>query len=521
MNPWVDTFLPSLLISPLVDHSNLAWSFATHQADGTWEFQFSAAFTDLTGFAAHHLPPDPFGLTFADRTTPADRERVARLRQAAGVGTAEVWVARANGTAFCDRIVVASVKEQGRPGWLVLHQDITTAHHRDEDAEKATDSPRRTKLLIELFDDLARATEPGEIYSQLLAALVPAIGIWTGVFRISARQPDRIELLASTRDITGQDWESKARTSLRGQRAAPTQEGTLIAVPVPAPDSTRWAVALAARPGQSFTGADVEMMTLIGARLGILAQEWQIQAREAARIETIESQVVAPPSSFSGIDIAAEAGPPNPTDAISAWCDAYPLPEGSAGFVVSQNFRVGTAVMGWNAAMRSLVRTLLWRRPDPAQALVDTAAFAYAYYTDPVPSAGQLAVLRPHGENFALEMASVAYLPFAVRIPGTRTRVIPGEPRDTMGDSDIPLLFASEVLPPGSVIFFLTQSLFDGDPALIASSFDRLTALWDRLPDDAPASAYARVTAEYADKLLWKRQRCFLIARIVPVAAED
>lgn len=499
----------------LRDH-HLAWSRSTLHPDGTWELEGSPAYTALTGFSRAYPSEQPLGLSLAGDAPPQHALRIAEALWAGTVTTFTVQAVRADGTPLRDRVTVAPVHDAPAPTWLTLHHDLDNPDTPAVSADQETPlrNQRRTAWLIEHFDALTRASTHQELCRTAVDALVPRVGVWAGLLRHPARQPNVAELVAQTPPPPESSWPDHAVEAVRTDRPSATEDAGLTTVSVTAVDSVTWTMAIAPAPSQALDQADIEMLRIQVARLGGLAAELGRDDHERHRIRTIESVILAPPGPLQGLDIAAETVLPRSPESQAAWCDAFPIPGGTA-MAVSHVYNADTDTLTWSAMARPTLRAMLWRSLDPRGTLVELTSFAFDNVSKIPLSVGQLVTLIPDGENFALRMASAVYLPLVLRIPGEGFRIIGETSNDhyLAGSDSIPLARADLTVPPGTVIAMLTPTIFDGNLAFMVRGPSQLVESWRALPEDAPAAAYAQIAVNHCAKKDLT-SRCVLVARI-------
>ncbi|MFF4535803.1 SpoIIE family protein phosphatase [Streptomyces aureus] len=413
-------------------------------------------------------------------------------------------------------------------GMAVLFTDV--ASDRSARRERAAytsaleDLNERLTLVAEITDVLGQTLETDEALARLGRLLVPRLADWaavdlrtgsgqvhrvavTGPAGRDARQEGRRERLPETGEAdrsalvqvlhggdpvlqNGQDAQNEAGTATApGSPLAVAHRDFLrtvdatSAITVPLGSYRRITGALTVvrtDPAHPFDAADLEVVSDIGRRVGLVIDNARRFGRQRAVAEAMQHNLLAPLPQPGRLQLAARYQPaPAGSQVGGDWYDAFELKDGTLALVIGDVVGHDLTAAAGMAQLHGILRSLAWDHTGPPGAVVDRLDDAMPAITTVPMATLVLAQVEghPHTGPWTLRWTSAGHPPPLLLPPDGDAQyleagqgLILGAPVDTgVGRPD-----ATHPLPPGSTLLLYTDGLVEIPGSDLGTGLDRL-----------------------------------------------
>lgn len=410
-------------------------------------------------------------------------------------------------------------------GMAVLFTDVTG--DRTERRERAAytsaleDLTERMTLVAEITDVLGQTLETDEALARLGRLLVPRLADWAAVdlrtgsgevHRVAVTGPvGRVAGLEGGRERlpeTGEADRSPLVQVLNGgdpvlrneQGGADTaaRPGSLLAavhgdflrtvhatsaitVPLGVRRPITGALTLVRTdPAHPFDSEDLEVVSDIGRRVGLVIDNAQRFGRQRAVAEAMQRNLLAPLPRHGRLRLAARYQPaPAGSQVGGDWYDAFELKDGTLTLVIGDVVGHDLTAAAGMAQLHGILRALAWDHTGLPGTVVDRLDDAMPAITT-VPMAS-LVLARveghPHTGPWTLRWTSAGHPPPLLLTPGGHAQyleagqgLVLGAPLGT-GEGRPN---ATQSLPPGSTLLLYTDGLIEIPGSDIGTGLDRL-----------------------------------------------
>ncbi|MER5936435.1 SpoIIE family protein phosphatase [Streptomyces sp. NPDC001928] len=419
-------------------------------------------------------------------------------------------------------------------GMAVLFTDITgdrsARRERAAYTSALEDLNERLTLVAEITDVLGQTLETDDALARLGRLLVPRLADWAAVdlrtgsgqiHRVAVTGPagrdagleggrerlpkaaeaDRSALvqvlhggdpvLQNEQDVQGaQDAQNEAETTAPpGSPLAAAHSdflrtvGATSAITVPLGSSQQMTGALTVvrtDPVHPFDAADLEVVSDIGRRVGLVIDNARRFGRQRAVAEAMQRNLLAPLPQPGRLRLAARYQPaPAGSQVGGDWYDAFELKDGTLALVIGDVVGHDLTAAAGMAQLHGILRSLAWDHTGPPGAVVDRLDDAMPAITT-VPMATLVFAQvegRPDTGPWTLRWTSAGHPPPLLLTPGGHAQyleagqgLILGAPVDTgVGRPD-----ATHPLPPGSTLLLYTDGLIEVPGSHLDTGLDRL-----------------------------------------------
>ncbi|MFD5740605.1 SpoIIE family protein phosphatase [Streptomyces massasporeus] len=431
-------------------------------------------------------------------------------------------------------------------GTAVLFTD--TAGERSARRERAAytsaleDLTERLTLVAEITDVLGQTLETDEALVRLGRLLVPRLADWAAVdlrgasgqiHRVAVTGPAGREagLEGGRRRLpeAGEEDHSPLVQVLNGadpvlqQGAAPAAPptsplaavhddflravGSTSAITVPLGPLGRITGALTVvrtDPEHPFDGDDLDVVSDIGRRVGLVIDNARRFGRQRAVAEAMQRNLLAPLPQPGSLRLAARYQPaPAGSQVGGDWYDAFERKDGTLALVIGDVVGHDLTAAAGMAQLHGILRSLAWDHTGPPGAVVDRLDDAMPAITAVPMATLVLALLEgdAHTGPWTLRWTSAGHPPPLLLTPDGQAQyleagqgVVLGVPPGTGGSRPS----AAQSLPPGSTLLLYTDGLIeipgsDLDTGLarlrrhaLALAHEPLDTLCDQLPARMP-----------------------------------
>jgi len=418
-------------------------------------------------------------------------------------------------------------------GMAVLFTDVTGDHGARRERAAYTsaleDLNERLTLVAEITDVLGQTLETDEALARLGRLLVPRLADWAAVdLRAGSGQVHRVTVTGPAgRDAVLEGGRERLPEATEGDRSplvqvlnggapvlrqeeAPTyppqREEARTAAPAGSPlaalhdDFLRTVratsvitVPLGARrqitgaltlvrtdPAHPFGPADLDVVSDIGRRVGLVLDNARRYGRQRAVAEAMQRNLLAPLPQPGRLRLAARYQPaPVGSQVGGDWYDAFELKDGALALVIGDVVGHDLTAAAGMAQLHGILRSLAWDRAEPPGAVVDRLDDAMPAIT--TVSMATLVLARvegdPHTGPWTLRWTSAGHPPPLLLAPGGQAQYleagqglllgVPPGAGSTRPDATLPL-------PPGATLLLYTDGLIEIPGSDLESGLVRL-----------------------------------------------
>ncbi|MFD5855604.1 SpoIIE family protein phosphatase [Streptomyces chartreusis] len=413
-------------------------------------------------------------------------------------------------------------------GMAVLFTDITgdrsTGRERAAYTSALEDLTERLTLVAEITDVLGQTLETDEALARLGRLLVPRLADWAAVdLRTGSGQVHRVAVTGPVGRDAGleggrehlPETEAADRSPLvqvlnggdpvlRNERdAADTAQPPVtplaavhndflrtvhatsaITVPLGSKRQITGALTLVRTdPAHPFDTEDLEVVSDIGRRVGLVIDNARRFGRQRAVAEAMQHNLLAPLPQPGRLRLAARYQPaPAGSQVGGDWYDAFELKDGTLTLVIGDVVGHDLTAAAGMAQLHGILRALAWDHTGPPGTVVDRLDDAMPAITT-VPMA-TLVLARveghPHTGPWTLRWTSAGHPPPLLLTPGGHAHyleagqgLVLGAPVGT-GEGRPN---ATQPLPPGSTLLLYTDGLIEIPGSDLGTGLDRLRRL--------------------------------------------
>ncbi|MGW6908011.1 SpoIIE family protein phosphatase [Streptomyces sp. NPDC054940] len=416
-------------------------------------------------------------------------------------------------------------------GMAVLFTDITGDRRARRERAAYTsaleDLNERLTLVAEITDVLGQTLETDEALARLGRLLVPRLADWAAVdLRTGSGQVHRVAVAGPAGRAAGleggrerlpesgeadrsplvrvlsggdpvlrneqdeQDRQDEAETAVPpGSPLAAVHRDFLrtvhatsaITVPLGARRQITGALTLVRTdPLHPFDAEDLEVVSDIGRRVGLVIDNARRFGRQRAVAEAMQRNLLAPLPQPGRLQLAARYQPaPAGSQVGGDWYDAFELKDGSLALVIGDVVGHDLTAAAGMAQLHGILRSLAWDHPGEPGAVVDRLDDAMPAITT-VPMA-TLVLARveghPHTGPWTLRWTSAGHPPPLLLTPGGHAQyleagqgLVLGAPVDTGAGRPN----ATQPLPLGSTLLLYTDGLIEIPGSDLDTGLDRL-----------------------------------------------
>ncbi|MFD5842332.1 SpoIIE family protein phosphatase [Streptomyces chartreusis] len=410
-------------------------------------------------------------------------------------------------------------------GMVVLFTDITgdrsARRERAAYTSALEDLNERLTLVAEITDVLGQTLETDEALARLCRLLVPRLADWAAVdLRTGSGQVHRVAVTGPAgRDagleggrerlpepgeaassplvqvLTGgdpvlQNERDEAETAAPpGSPLAAAHSDFLrtvhatsaITVPLGAKQQITGALTLVRTdPAHPFDTEDLEVVSDIGRRVGLVIDNARRFGRQRAVAEAMQRNLLAPLPQPGRMQLAARYQPaPAGSQVGGDWYDAFALKDGTLALVIGDVVGHDLTAAAGMAQLHGILRALAWDHTGPPGAVVDRLDDAMPAIT--TVSMATLVLARveghPHTGPWTLRWTSAGHPPPLLLTPGGHARYLEAGQGLVLG---APMVTgtgrpnATEPLPPGSTLLLYTDGLIEIPGSDLDTGLDRL-----------------------------------------------
>ncbi|MFE7168954.1 SpoIIE family protein phosphatase [Streptomyces sp. NPDC057616] len=400
-------------------------------------------------------------------------------------------------------------------GMAVLFTDVTGDHGARRERAAYTsaleDLNERLTLVAEITDVLGQTLETDEALARLGRLLVPRLADWAAVdLRAASGQVHRVTVtgpagrhaaLEGGREHlpeAAQGDHSPLVQVLSGgspvlwhdRHAAPAQDTpaaarsplstlhndflrtvhatSVITVPLGSRRQVTGALTLVRTdPAHPFGTADVDVVSDIGRRVGLVIDNARRYGRQRAVAEAMQLNLLAPLPQPGRLRLAARYQPaPVGSQVGGDWYDAFELKDGALALVIGDVVGHDLTAAAGMAQLHGILRSLAWDHTEPPGAVVDRLGDALPAITT-VPMATLILARvegHPHTGPWTLRWTSAGHPPPLLLTPGGRSQyleagqgLVLGAPQETGASRPN----ATLPLPPASTLLLYTDGLIE------------------------------------------------------------
>ncbi|MFC8247282.1 SpoIIE family protein phosphatase [Streptomyces chartreusis] len=413
-------------------------------------------------------------------------------------------------------------------GMAVLFTDITgdrsAGRERAAYTSALEDLTERLTLVAEITDVLGQTLETDEALARLGRLLVPRLADWAAVdLRTGSGQVHRVAVTGPAGRDAGLEGgrEHLPETGaadrsplvqvlnggdpvLRNERdAADTAQPPVtplaavhndflrtvhatsaVTVPLGSKRQITGALTLVRTdPAHPFDTEDLEVVSDIGRRVGLVIDNARRFGRQRAVAEAMQHNLLAPLPQPGRLRLAARYQPaPAGSQVGGDWYDAFELKDGTLTLVIGDVVGHDLTAAAGMAQLHGILRALAWDHTGPPGTVVDRLDDAMPAITT-VPMA-TLVLARveghPHAGPWTLRWTSAGHPPPLLLTPGGHAHyleagqgLVLGAPVGT-GESRPN---ATQPLPPGSTLLLYTDGLIEVPGSDLGTGLDRLRRL--------------------------------------------
>ncbi|MGW2516191.1 SpoIIE family protein phosphatase [Streptomyces sp. NPDC001617] len=395
-------------------------------------------------------------------------------------------------------------------GMAVLFTDVTGDHGARRERAAYTsaleDLNERLTLVAEITDVLGQTLETDEALARLGRLLVPRLADWAAVdLGAGSGQVHRVTVTGpSGRDAALEGGREHLPEAAEGDRSPLVQvlnggspvlrqeeaettappgsplaalhsdflhtvhATSVITVPLGSRRQITGALTLVRTdPAHPFDTADLDVVSDIGRRVGLVIDNARRYGRQRAVAEAMQHNLLAPLPQPGRLRLAARYQPaPVGSQVGGDWYDAFELKDGALALVIGDVVGHDLTAAAGMAQLHGILRSLAWDRTEPPSAIVDRVDDAMPAITT-VPMA-TLVLARieghPHTGPWTLRWTSAGHPPPLLLAPGGQAQyldagqgLVLGAPPATGAsrpDATLPL-------PPAATLLLYTDGLIE------------------------------------------------------------
>ncbi|WP_234435982.1 SpoIIE family protein phosphatase [Streptomyces sp. NRRL S-813] len=382
------------------------------------------------------------------------------------------------------------------------------------------DLTERLTLVAEITDVLGQTLEVDEALARLCRLLVPRLADWAAVdLRVGSRQVHRVAVTGPEGREAGQeDWHGRLPPAEEATRSALVQVlnggdpvlqdqvdtaappdsplaavhsgflravGATSAVTVPLGTTRQLTGALTlvrTDPAHPFGTGDLEVVSDIGRRVGLVIDNARRFGRQRAVAEAMQRNLLAPLPQPGRLQLAARYQPaPAGSQVGGDWYDAFALKDGTTALVIGDVLGHDLTAAAGMAQLHGILRSLAWDHTGPPGAVVDRLDDALSAITTVEMATLVLAQVKghPHTGPWILEWTSAGHPPPLLLTPDGNAQYLEagqglllGARLETADDEFRPS--AAQALPPGSTLLLYTDGLIEVPGSDLDTGLDRL-----------------------------------------------
>ncbi|MFF6983110.1 SpoIIE family protein phosphatase [Streptomyces sp. NPDC008343] len=233
-------------------------------------------------------------------------------------------------------------------------------------------------------------------------------------------------------------------------------------------------------PAHPFDAADLEVVSDIGRRVGLVIDNARRFGRQRAVAEAMQRNLLAPLPQPGRLRLAARYQPaPAGSQVGGDWYDAFELKDGTLALVIGDVVGHDLTAAAGMAQLHGILRSLAWDHTGPPGAVVDRLDDAMPAITTVPMATLVLAQVEgdPHTGPWTLHWTSAGHPPPLLLPPGADAQyleagqgLVLGAPVGTGGGRPD----ATHPLPPGSTLLFYTDGLIEIPGSDLDTGLDRL-----------------------------------------------
>ncbi|MEU8991373.1 SpoIIE family protein phosphatase [Streptomyces sp. NPDC048558] len=233
-------------------------------------------------------------------------------------------------------------------------------------------------------------------------------------------------------------------------------------------------------PAHPFDAADLEVVSDIGRRVGLVIDNARRFGRQRAVAEAMQRNLLAPLPQPGRLRLAARYQPaPAGSQVGGDWYDAFELKDGTLALVIGDVVGHDLTAAAGMAQLHGILRSLAWDHTGPPGAVVDRLDDAMPAITTVPMATLVLAQVEgdPHTGPWTLHWTSAGHPPPLLLLPGGDAQyleagqgLVLGAPVGTAGGRPD----ATHPLPPGSTLLFYTDGLIEIPGSDLDTGLDRL-----------------------------------------------
>ncbi|MEU5532130.1 SpoIIE family protein phosphatase [Streptomyces sp. NPDC020362] len=403
------------------------------------------------------------------------------------------------------------------------HAERAEQVERAERAERAAHASaleslaERLTLVAEITDVLGQTLEVDEALARLSRLLVPRLADWAAVdLRVGSRQVHRVAVTGpGGRDAGQEDWRGHlppageaAHSPLvqvlnggdpvlqdRADMDAPpdsplaavdsaflaaTGAASVITVPLGSRGQVTGALTLVRTdPARPFDTGDVDVVSDIGRRVGLVIDNARRFGRQRAVAEAMQRNLLPPLPEHGRFQLAARYQPaPAGSQVGGDWYDAFPLRDGTLALVIGDVVGHDLTAAAGMAQLHGILRSLAWDHTGPTGAVVDRLDDAmHAITTVPMATLVLARVEGPDTGPWTLRWTSAGHPPPLLLTPDGNAQYLEAGQGLILGThlgADAHRPSADHALPPGSTLLLYTDGLIEVPGSDLDTGFGRL-----------------------------------------------
>ncbi|MGF0169628.1 SpoIIE family protein phosphatase [Streptomyces sp. Marseille-Q5077] len=413
-------------------------------------------------------------------------------------------------------------------GMAVLFTDITgdrsARRERAAYTSALEDLNERLTLVAEITDVLGQTLETDDALARLGRLLVPRLADWAAVdlrtgsgqvHRVAVTGPagrdarleggrerlpeigeaDRsalVQVLHGGDPVLQNEQDAQDETETTASPASPLAAahndflrtvGATSAITVPLGSSrqiTGVLTVVRTDPAHPFDAADLEVVSDIGRRVGLVIDNARRFGRQRAVAEAMQRNLLAPLPQPGSLRLAARYQPaPAGSQVGGDWYDAFELKDGTLALVIGDVVGHDLTAAAGMAQLHGILRSLAWDHTGPPGAVVDRLDDAMPAITTVPMATLVLAQVEGHRHTgpWTLHWTSAGHPPPLLLPPGGDAQYLEAGQGLVLGapmETDVGRPDATHPLPPGSTLLLYTDGLIEIPGSDLDTGLDRL-----------------------------------------------